>query len=368
MKKIFLRTLSSLAILLMALCIKPISVFAAELPSELLEQMSQNEFEFLLLHDDSWSMQNTFSWESSIINEKLDDIFNPCDIHDNYFWLGILFGNNSSSNIWNVLNKYGEVANSIFLVSDLWNTDSENLQPASNKNLIIMVPYYSDYSDGKKHVEDVITNVILQSWTNSTVTVCYLDNELVSYSNSERELGNSFDEPISNKEAAEITATSITEEVEVDESIPRDSVVVFDISGSMSDFMQRLYDQLHEMTTTQKIESMYAFSAYVSDEISPEQFNEELWNELDLGATSNIIGGLRTAAQNNPSAHIYLITDLLNNENYWKIDENFSGLITIIEYYSETLDDFEKLYINDFYDSVKQNYPNAESITRIRAN
>lgn len=359
MKKIFLRFLSSLVLVLIALCINPIKTYAAKGP-EMIESITQNEFNYLLLQDNSWSMQNTFYWETSIINEKIDNFFDQCDI--------ILFGNNSLSNIWGVLNEYGEDSNNIFLVSDLWNTHSEDLKPDSNKNLVIMVPYYSYFSDGKKHVEDVVTNVILQSWTNSTVTVCYLDNEIVSYSNLEGELENSFNEPISNEEIAEITATSITKEVEIDESIPRDSIVVFDISGSMSSFMQMLYNQLHEMTTTQKIESMYAFSTYVSDEISPKQFNEQLWNKLDLGATSNIIGGLRTATQSNPSAHIYLITDLLNNENYWKIDENFSGLITIIEYYSETLDDYEKLYINDFFDSVKENYPNAESITRILAN
>lgn len=356
MKKIFLLTLSSITALFIGLCINPINAFALS-PTNIIEQISEeNNNNFICLHDSSWSMQNTFCRELSIIEEKLDNVT---------FGDHITFGNNSYSDIWKTLNENLESDN-IFLVSDLWNTYSENLEPTSNKTIIVMVPYYSDFNDGVKHVEDVVTNVFLQKWANSTIHVYYLDDEICSYSNLvDQPLDILDDEPISDEQAAENTAISITEEVDIDESIPRDSLVVFDMSASMYDFMNMLYNQLHEMTTTQKIESMYAFASEVSDEISPDEFDEELWREIDLGGTSNIIGGLRKAAQSSSSAHIYLITDLQNNENSWEIDNNFSGLITVIQYRESNNDDY---YADYFYNGIIENYPNAENITRTQAN
>ena len=218
MKKFLKRILLSLTLMFMALS-NPVDTLALT-PSDLIvPQQTENEEEIIALHDTSWSMRTTFKWEDKIIREKT---------HNNFVFDRALdfCSDGYQSNIFETLNLYAENYDNILLASDLWDTCSEDLETADGKTLIIMVPYYSNYNDGVKHVEDIVMNIILESWTNSTVYVVYLDDEIISYSNLDTVTESPFNKLIPDEEVAKNIATSITEEVDIDESIPRDSIVV----------------------------------------------------------------------------------------------------------------------------------------------
>lgn len=362
MKKIFRNTVFS-AILVIALAsVLKLDTFAAITPMDIKTPESLNSIsnDAICITDFSWSMQNTFEYESKMIGKNLSKIvFN--EKH--------LFGNNGQTYLWKSINKYINTYKTIVVTSDLWDTSHEELQNASDKVLYAVVPYYSTNSEGVEHVNDIVNNIILEKWDNSSVHIIYLDGLQTTFSNIIENVGieKKTDDILSDEDAAIDTATSIKESIEEDKTIQRDSIVVFDISGSMYSFMELVYSQLKEMTTTENIEAMYALATRVSDKINPKDFNEELWEELkySLGGTSNIIGGINKASTEYPNSHIYLISDLQNTMNSWYTDNEFSGIITVFQYDDE---DTILHYSDQFFEDISKYYPNAECIERISAN
>ena len=311
--------------------------------------------EEVVIEDESYSMTTTFSWERGLIRSKLAD----CEF-DRREVLGFPGG----TDLWEKLNSIevgdGDV---IVLVSDLWDTTQVVLEEAQNRKLAVFVPYYSTDKEAVEHTDEC-ANYILSQWSISEVGIIYLDDIVYLFRNTNpvqpvRPVAQPEPEP---EQLAIDTAVSIAEQVEIDEAIPRDSVVVFDVSGSMEPFMKMVYDQLHEMVTSSQIEAMIAFATSVSREFSPEELRTE-WKELwRLGEMSNIRGGLQKATRAYSDAHIYILTDLYNNEGRQAIDRKFGGAITVLEYGYGDVD------ADNFYEEIVRSYPNAESVERISAN
>lgn len=306
------------------------------------------------IKDNSYSMSTTFCWEQAQIYTKLDTV---------KFHSTVEFGNNSKTPLWENINKYSSQYDNILLVSDLWNTIGANLQPADKKVLCVLVPYNSTFSEGVSHIDKVV-NEILSVWTNSFVRVVYMDDIMHTFTSGNIYPTNPVVKaPIQDDEkAADIAAIAISEDVSKDKFNNTDSIVVFDLSGSMADFQQLLYEQLEEMTAIQHIDAMYAFAEFVSDKINPSDFNSDLFNELSwiLGASTNITGALEKVTTAHPSSHIYLVTDMLNNHNEWT-ENNFDGEISVLRYkdgYSSS-----DLAADYFLEKVKSNYPYLSSIT-----
>lgn len=135
---------------------------------EMFEGISESR---VCIEDCSYSMDSTFSYEKGIIERNLSEI----EFEENYFF--------KSSNIWNVLSKASEEYNKIVLISDLWDTTDEELAEANKMSLTIVVPYWSDDEEAVNHIEDIIWEKVLLFWSNSTVTVIYLDGYIDTHSN-----------------------------------------------------------------------------------------------------------------------------------------------------------------------------------------
>ena len=285
----------------------------------------------VLVEDESYSMIHTFSWERGLIRSKLAD----CEF-DRRESLGFPGG----TDLWGTLNSLevgdGDV---IVLVSDLWDTTDVGLQEAQNRKIAVFVPFYSTDKEAVEHTDEC-ANYILSQWSNSEVGIIYLDDIVYLFRNTNpvqpvRPVAQPEPEPEPEQLAID-TAVSIAEQVEIDEAIPRDSIVVFDVSGSMEPFMRLVYDQLNEMATSRQIEGMIAFATSVSKEFSPKELDRE-WGELSkLGYYSNVLGGMLKATTEHPSGHIYVLTDMLDNvrDDGWDNvrTDTFTGIITIVEY------------------------------------
>lgn len=117
----------------------------------------------LYIFDRSKSMEETFAVESQkiIYNLSETDTANRIEI--------------DSSELWLMLNQNAKEYHRMVLISDLWDTSDENLDPASDMRLKLIVPYFSDDKEAEKHIDDVIWNDILPYWTDSEVIVIYLD-------------------------------------------------------------------------------------------------------------------------------------------------------------------------------------------------
>lgn len=166
-----------LLVLVLMSVIIPMSAFAlspANVLPDIVPAIDPGSKSVLLIEDHSWSMENSFVHTSGILFEKVAKLEWAEEIE---------FGNNSKTPLWEVLNSQIDEYEMIFVVSDLWDTGTEELSEASNKELALLVPYYSTNSAAVKHVEDVINNIILKKWSDSTVHVLYVDGSQYEFSN-----------------------------------------------------------------------------------------------------------------------------------------------------------------------------------------
>lgn len=117
----------------------------------------------LYIFDRSKSMEKTFAVEVQKILYNLSetDTANRIEL--------------DSSKLWLALSQASEEYHKMVLISDLWDTSEEKLTPASGMRLKVMVPYFSDNKEAEEHIDDVIWNDILPYWTDSEVTIIYLD-------------------------------------------------------------------------------------------------------------------------------------------------------------------------------------------------
>ena len=125
----------------------------------------------LYIFDRSKSMEETFAVETQKILYNLSetDTANRIEL--------------DSSKLWLLLSKVSKEYHNFVLISDLWDTSDETLNPASDMRLKVMVPYFSDNEEAMEHIDDVILNEILPYWTDSEIFVIYLDGVVDAYDN-----------------------------------------------------------------------------------------------------------------------------------------------------------------------------------------
>ncbi|MDE5830249.1 MAG: hypothetical protein K2H53_00665 [Clostridia bacterium] len=143
------------------------------LPKYYKEMIEGIDWTPVCIFDSSWSMTHTFSYEKEIIEYNLSET----EFEKNYTLM--------TSEIWLEVNKIAQIYNKIVLVSDLWDISEEMLKPASNKTLVVVVPFWSDDKEAVNHIDDVVWDEILtrSSWTDSTVVIIYLDGLTGVYDN-----------------------------------------------------------------------------------------------------------------------------------------------------------------------------------------
>lgn len=173
MKKAFLRTIYSVILCTIVFSLCKVTAFAKTYIAEI---VPNEQDEIVCVEDHSWSMENTFHYESN----KLYDKINNTKIE---FAERNQFCDNSQTALCENINSYINNYNIIVLISDLWNTTGEELKEADNKTLIVMVPYYSTFSEGVNHVDDVVNNTFLNKLNDSTIYVQYLDGVINTYTN-----------------------------------------------------------------------------------------------------------------------------------------------------------------------------------------
>lgn len=145
-------------------------------PDNIAEAIDPIGFDCVLIEDHSWSMENIFITASTTMFENVSNIN----------WAKtVTFGDNGKTPLWENINSQLDNYDALVVVSDLWDTGSEELATVSNKEMILYVPFNSTYKDGVTHVESVINNIILEKWTSSTIHVLYLDGNHYKYSNVE---------------------------------------------------------------------------------------------------------------------------------------------------------------------------------------
>ncbi len=148
-----------------------IDASASDLPSGIIYDYES----VICLLDDSWSMKNTFQTETSEILSDLSKAYN--------FDEPISFGSSGKTPLWKTLNQCTDYYSSIVLVSDLWCTDGEELEPSSDMEMCIFVPFPATI-DSINHVDDVVYNTILSQWTDSVVTVVFWNGTRFVYTNT----------------------------------------------------------------------------------------------------------------------------------------------------------------------------------------
>lgn len=166
-----MKRISAILMLAMVIGAVAIPVYAKEKvnPKYYRDMLEPIDQEIVLLEDNSKSMSRTFFYEKGIIDYHLSEInFNK------EFTI-------SNSDVWSVLNAIKDNYDCIVVSSDLWNTGGVELEATSNKKIAILVPYRSTNEEGKKHVEQVVSEEILPYWTNSTIAVIYLDTFIEVY-------------------------------------------------------------------------------------------------------------------------------------------------------------------------------------------
>lgn len=154
-----------------------------------------------------------------------------------------------------------------------------------------------------------------------------------------------FLENVEEKEADEIV-TILQEAIKEDESIPRKSYILGDLSGSMSKFHNEVLTRLEEEFEGEK----YVFADKMQ-KFSPGM--SVYGYDIDGGST-DIANAFNALEDVEPNSHIYLLSDLQDNAGTtMKENRNFVGEITII-YYPD--DDY---YFYRFLKTLRKSFPNA---------
>lgn len=148
----------------------------------------------------------------------------------------------------------------------------------------------------------------------------------------------------SGEKTVDQTADTLREEIEADSRIPRESVILADFSGSMSEFQSDVLEKL-EGTTGRK----YVFA----EEIEEFSVEKEPWL-YNIGGATDIANALNTVSISNDS-HIYILTDLNDNcGTQLTMNEAFQGEITIGYYPNDSW------MAMSFFKELQQAYPNAK--------
>lgn len=145
------------------------------------------------------------------------------------------------------------------------------------------------------------------------------------------------------EKTVEQTADTLKKKVKEDSEIPRESYILADFSGSMSDFQLDVLEKL-EGTAGKK----YVFA----EDIEEFVFGKDTWT-YNIGGATNIANALNTVNIKNDS-HIYILSDLNDNcETEIESNEDFVGEITIVYY------PVDFMYAMDFMERLRESYPNA---------
>lgn len=154
-----------------------------------------------------------------------------------------------------------------------------------------------------------------------------------------------FLENVEEKEADEIV-TILQEAIKEDESIPRKSYILGDLSGSMSVFHNEVLTRLEEEFEGEK----YVFAGKMQ-KFSPGM---SVYGYAIDGGSTDIANAFNALEDVEPNSHIYLLSDLQDNAGTtMKENRDFVGEITII-YYPD--DDY---YFYRFLKTLRKSFPNA---------
>ena len=154
-----------------------------------------------------------------------------------------------------------------------------------------------------------------------------------------------FLENVEEKEADEIV-TILQEAIKEDESIPRKSYILGDLSGSMSVFHNEVLTRLEEDFEGEK----YVFAGKMQ-KFSPGM---SVYGYAIDGGSTDIANAFNALEDVEPNSHIYLLSDLQDNAGTtMKENRDFVGEITII-YYPD--DDY---YFYRFLKTLRKSFPNA---------
>lgn len=147
----------------------------------------------------------------------------------------------------------------------------------------------------------------------------------------------------SEEKTVEATVDVLIRQMEEDLSIPRESYILADFSGSMISFQEDVLMKLEGASGKR-----YVFA---------EDVEEFVYGKdcllYDIGGATNIANVLNTICFNSDS-HIYLLSDLNDNcGTEIELNEDFCGEITIVYY------PVDYMYANDFMQRLRAAYPNA---------
>lgn len=147
----------------------------------------------------------------------------------------------------------------------------------------------------------------------------------------------------SDEKTVDQTVDTLREEVEADSRIPRESIILADFSGSMSEFQSDVLEKLEGTAGTR-----YVFA----ESIEEFSIDKDIWS-YDIGGATDIANALN-CIDINKNTHIYILSDLNDNcGTEIKICREFEGEITIV-YYPNDFRSAKK-----FFGKVRNAYPNA---------
>ena len=149
----------------------------------------------------------------------------------------------------------------------------------------------------------------------------------------------------SEKKNVDKTAHTLKKSIESDSSIPIDSYILADFSGSMCEFQADVLEKLED-TSGKKYVFANDIEEFIPDK-NPLEYN--------IGGATDIANALNTIAINSKTdSHIYILTDLNNNcDTILQSNDKFTGKITIVYYPS-----FYNLAMY-FMKQLRSAYPNA---------
>ena len=147
----------------------------------------------------------------------------------------------------------------------------------------------------------------------------------------------------SDEKTVDQTVDTLRDEVEADSRIPRESLILADFSGSMSEFQSDVLEKLEGTVGTR-----YVFA----EDIEEFSIDRDIWS-YDIGGATDIANALNSV-DINKNTHVYILSDLNDNcSTEIKIRQEFEGEITIVYYPNDSWS------AKNFFEKVRNAYPNA---------
>lgn len=350
-----------------------------------------------VLVDESYSSRY-FSYEP-FVTEYLKDT--PAEV--------IRFGNNGKTAIYDEVQKAVESGYSrIYIISDCWNTTGRENVENNNVEITLLTPYFQS-EDVERHLENFVNHLgttahvevsYWNEWPEVEVvgteqkettspkeekvpaTVSSTTQKTTGTSGNPEEANNQFasdakvtlillilvflcivlasvgrkkedeDKPLSANEVEKVkkTATVINTAVQEDKEVARDSYILGDCSGSMERFQKEVL---------KRIESAECQKFMFADKIAEYPLIDPTY-KLDRGGTDIVRAINHVLGVASKDAHIYLVSDMLNNRetNFSKKRcVPFEGIITIV-YYPGNVFGYRR-YAKDFIERMEKAMPNA---------